>query len=350
MGIVAGMLCLLAGLLPESGRAQTSPNLAAKSSRYSEALDVEPKLHTKVWLVSPDSTVERLLTELMARTTPLTHLKLQAQGSVQQIPVSCYVAGVPLRDVLDGLTALSTLQWRRASDAGLQLGISEYDPWPQYRQPRIAYYGMRVLREVGKQPTNLRDLLKQGPVRLATLPSPVQRAMQALLKVRADGARPRNRQQFEWPVDPQNTGVTLDEETYAGDTRYQLRFAGERPVDDGFYEFDMRIMFTTSQAAEYQPDPNVDPPDQEEAIRKDSHFAQPVTLDLHGASLSEALRTLFTTTHIPLLAAGAEHPVHADIVFKRLPLSEALDRICAVYGYRWVRRDSGIVTLLGNVQ
>lgn len=347
-----GLLCMVAaGVSPERVRAQAS-NAMAGTYRSTGMLDAESKLRIKVWLTASDSTIERALTELMARTTPLTHLKLQAQASVQQIPISCYVAGMPLRDVLDGLTAFSALQWRRTGEAGLLLAISALDPTSQFRQPRTAYYGMRVVHEVEKHPAELREQLKQGLVRLSSLPPEVQRAVQALLKVRADEPRGRNRTQLELPVDPNNTDVTLESESYGGETQYRLRIAGDQPVDDRSYSFNVRVFFSADQAAEYRPDPRIDTDmsDQGAAIRKDPRFALPVTLNLHEATLSETLKTLFAATHVSLLAAGTEHPLRADVVCKQLSLSEALDRICAAYGYRWDRRDSGIVTLLVNRQ
>jgi hypothetical protein len=353
-GGIAGTLCLTAGIAPANVGAQ-QPFQYVEASEG--ALDGEPGLNTKVWLTTPDSTMARTLTELTARTLPLTHLKLLARASVQQIPVSCYVAGVPLRDVLEGLTMFSALQWKRTGETGLELGISYTAPqtWGRrfrgVNQARVAYYGMRVIHVLEKQPAGVREPLKTGAVRMDSLPTEVQQAVQALVKARSEEGRRGNRPQLQWPVDPKNTEVRLSEAVYGGETEYDLR-ASPIKTDDPNNDYGMYVSFNASQAAEYQRDPHIDgdAPDHTDAIRRDRRLGTPVSLDLHGAPLSEALKAIFTTSHVPLLASGSEHPAHADIVCKRVPLSEALDRICDAYGYRWERLDTGIVTLLANRQ
>ena len=253
-GLVTLIICLGLWLWPayDSAQSVATPSRsvpAAKTKIVSAdpALDDEPRLRTRVWLIAPDSTIERLLAELSARTTPFTRLKLQAQRCLQPLPVGCCVAGVPLRDVLDGLTALGSLKWRRTSDMTLQLGVAGFDPQREERRNRIARYGTCVIA--------------------AYTPS-----------LQADGMMP----------------------------------------------------------------------DRGEELRRDPRFARVVTINLRGATLPDALKALFVCTRLPLLAFAPQPAARADLVVAKLALSEALDRLCAAYGCRWIRRDSGLIVLLPN--
>jgi hypothetical protein len=356
--ICFGVLGLIPALLPVNSSAQTAvtPHRSPVQSKAASAampLDAEPKLHMKVWLIAPDGTIERLLSELAARTTPLTHLKLQAQNSVRQIPVSCYVAGVPLRDVLDGLTALGALRWRRISETTLQLGVAGFDPQREERQNRIAYYGMRVVQQVRKQPADLGEALARSRVRLGNMPSPLQQEVQTLLRVRAELPPPDNLPLLETPANPDEMSISLNAEITSGWSGYMLRFLQARRVSGGLSVMEIGLRFSPQQANAYLPSPRIDAmsPERSEELNDDPRFAQPIALkllNLHRATLPEALKTLFATTRLPLLAFTPQPSIRADLALAGLPLAEVLDRLCAAYDCRWVRRESGLVVLLAK--
>jgi hypothetical protein len=309
--------------------------------------NANPRLNTKVWLIAQDSVIERVLTDLSARTAPLTHLKLIAQASVRRIPASCYAAGVPLRDLMDGLMALGVLQWRRKDARTLELGVADYDPQHDAAQARISYYGMRVIQEVRRQPGGLWQELMQRRVRLGSLPASVRQALEALFKVRDDQPPPQNLPLLEVPADPQQMSISLNEEQEAGEKGYMLRFLQQRPTPAGLSVMEIGLRFTPRQAAFYVPTPDDAAPVQgpDDGTPTDPRLAQPATLRLHAATLAQALKSLFAGCRLPLIAGAHNRTDRADLEFVKLPLKEALDRIASAYACRWERRESGLIVL-----
>jgi hypothetical protein len=367
---------------------QTLPEVPSPQPWPLTALETEPALQIKVWLQSPESTMQRTLAQLTDRIGPHTSLKLEAQGNAKRIPVSCFVAGAPLRDVLDGLALLDTrqrqlglLKWRRVGDGVLQLGLVEDDLQRQNSTNRRAYYGMSLVRAVQRTPADVREsLAHQHSLPLDTLPAPVQQAVQAVLKLHPGTDVGR----LDLPANPQSTLLNFTADSNTGEQRYKVVIMVQQKTDanrvknfqsnfefhdehfHGAYTGTLDVLpthtpdpalpanlavtldFTPEQAIAYTPDPHYDGLAREPApaTRNDRSLTLLVTLNLHTASLPQALQALHEATRLPLLAEGTDRPaVQADFACAKLPASLALDKICTAYGYEWQQLASGIIVL-----